>query len=110
MRPEFGSRLPELVDYPFNESTKISMIAATGDAIARWEPTLELERIEISQRDDPIRGEKVVVIDLYGKFFGTDVALENLSITEPPVQTEGSLIMDGQGNIITQKTEGVTNG
>lgn len=108
MRPTFGSRLPELVDYPFNEATKLAMIAATGDAVARWEPTLEVDRIEVIQRDDPLRGEKVVVINLYGKFFGTQVALENLSLEEPPVTADtGSLITDGQGNVITQQEEAV---
>lgn len=45
MRRDYGSRLYELVDAPLNRSTIIDIIAATAEAIARWEPRFRVTRV-----------------------------------------------------------------
>ncbi len=47
MRPEYGSRLMELVDSPVNELFISNAIAATAEAIDRWEPRVSINRVKI---------------------------------------------------------------
>lgn len=46
-RRDYGSRLPELVDRPINKSLVSDLVAATADALNRWEPRLRLEQVKI---------------------------------------------------------------
>lgn len=46
MRRDYGSRLFELIDRPWNESLKIELYAATAEALASYEPRLQLERVQ----------------------------------------------------------------
>lgn len=45
MRPEYGSRLYELVDRPTTPALKVELYAATAEALARWEPRLVVESV-----------------------------------------------------------------
>lgn len=45
MRRDYGSLLPELIDQPDNETTRVRVYAATAGALMRWEPRLRLTRI-----------------------------------------------------------------
>lgn len=45
MRREFGSRLFEFVDAPTNGFTIIDIVAATAEALDRWEPRIIVERV-----------------------------------------------------------------
>lgn len=47
MRRDYGSRLFELVDAPLNRRTILEIIAATAEAIARWEPRFELTKVNV---------------------------------------------------------------
>lgn len=47
MRPEYGSRLMELVDSPVNEIFISRAIAATAEAIDRWEPRVTINQVKI---------------------------------------------------------------
>jgi phage baseplate assembly protein W len=47
MRREYGSLLPELVDQPFNEFTRVQAYAATVMALMRWEPRISLSRVQM---------------------------------------------------------------
>jgi phage baseplate assembly protein W len=40
MRREFGSLLPDLVDAPINERTRLLVMSATATAVIRWEPRI----------------------------------------------------------------------
>jgi phage baseplate assembly protein W len=51
MRRDYGSRLLELVDAPFNAATRLQMFAAVATALLRWEPRISLTRVEISTGD-----------------------------------------------------------
>ena len=46
MRREYGSLLPELVDQPFNDFTRLQVYAATVMALMRWETRISLSRIQ----------------------------------------------------------------
>lgn len=48
MRREYGSRLFELVDAPMNSATIIDIVAATAEALDKWEPRLRLDRVELA--------------------------------------------------------------
>jgi uncharacterized protein len=52
MRRDYGSQLPELIDQPFNGTTKLRAYAATAMALMRWEPRLRLSRVQLSQGSD----------------------------------------------------------
>ncbi len=45
MRRDYGSRLFELVDAPSNRETLLNIYYATAEALMRWEPRLQLERV-----------------------------------------------------------------
>lgn len=45
-RRDYGSMLPELIDAPLNESTKMKILGATAMAIRRWEPRVRLQRVQ----------------------------------------------------------------
>jgi len=46
-RRDYGSRLPRLVDRPINRSLVADLVAATAEALDRWEPRLRLEQVKI---------------------------------------------------------------
>ena len=94
MRPDFGSRLPELVDSPFNPSNRLAMEAATSDALARWEPTFELDEVEIEMYE-----VGVVLINLKGAFQQQEIFLSNIRVSQQ-IELEGLAILDGEGNTI----------
>ena len=48
MRREYGSLLPDLVDHPFNDITRLQVYAATVIALMRWEPRVNLSRVRFS--------------------------------------------------------------
>lgn len=47
MRREYGSLLPELVDQPFNDFTRLQAYAATVMALMRWEQRISLSRVQL---------------------------------------------------------------
>lgn len=47
MRREFGSLIPELIDRPLNDETKLMIYAATATAIHKWEPRFRMSRAEL---------------------------------------------------------------
>lgn len=77
MRRTFGSKLPRLVDAPFNAGIQMDMIAATAEALSRWEPRLELQSVSVTS---PTPGQ--VLIDLTGIYLpdGQPIKLEGIEI------------------------------
>lgn len=47
-RREYGSLLPELIDWPQNDAVKLQVMAASYTAISRWEPRIQLQSIQIN--------------------------------------------------------------
>lgn len=48
MRREYGSLVPELIDQPGNQSTRLRLMAATVMAIIRWEPRVLITKVSYS--------------------------------------------------------------
>lgn len=76
MRREYGSLLPELVDHPFNDATRLRVYAATVMALMRWEPRISLNRVQFLGAN--LQGQSV--LDLDGTLVDTN---EPLSMSLP---------------------------
>lgn len=76
MRREYGSRLFELIDAPLNGSTIIDIVAATAEALAKWEPRIEMERVVVNSAGDTGKIE----LTLYGKYLpdGKPIQLDGI--------------------------------
>ena len=82
MRREYGSLLPELVDHPFHDATRLRVYAATVMALMRWEPRISLSRVQFTGAN--LQGR--AVLDLEGSVVDTHQSLR-LSV---PLQLGGS--------------------
>lgn len=47
MRRDYGSLLPDLIDQPFNDATRLRLYGATALALMRWEPRIRLIRVQL---------------------------------------------------------------
>lgn len=83
MRREYGSLLPELVDHPFNDVTRLRVYAATVMAVMRWETRISLSRVQFVGAN--MQGQ--ASIDLEGTVVDTNEPL-SLSV---PLQLGGSI-------------------
>jgi phage baseplate assembly protein W len=75
MRRDYGSRLFELIDSPLDGQTQVSLIAATAEALDRWEPRFRLSRVTVSG------GEAgVIILDLTGTYLpeGREITLSGI--------------------------------
>lgn len=71
MRREYGSLLPDLIDAPTNDTTRLQAYAATAMALMRWEPRIRLSRVQLFLGDHS--GQ--VVLELEGARVDTSEAL-----------------------------------
>ena len=80
MRRTYGSRLPDLIDDPFNEDTRTEMISATVEAILTWEPRFEPTNVKITHAY--LDGMSRIEIDLTGNYLpdGKPIKLEGIVI------------------------------
>lgn len=46
-RRDFGSLLPELLDQPMNPLGRMRLLAATAQALLRWEPRLRITSVQL---------------------------------------------------------------
>lgn len=51
MRRSYGSLLPQMIDAPFNDITRLQLFAATATALIQWEDRINLESISIELVD-----------------------------------------------------------
>ncbi len=49
MRPDFGSRLHELVFEPINASTKGRIVQYVTEAISKWESRVDVQRVDVTE-------------------------------------------------------------
>jgi hypothetical protein len=77
MRRDYGSRLFELVDAPINRGTLADIYAATVDALARWEPRIQVTKVKAASAE-PGR----VTLDITGNYLpdGTAITLEGIIV------------------------------
>jgi len=64
-RPDFGSRLSELVFAPLNTNTLLLLRLYVEEALEAWEPRIELD--EILTDPDPMRGRVDITIRYHPK-------------------------------------------
>lgn len=64
-RPDFGSRLSELVFAPLNTNTLLLLRLYVEEALNAWEPRIELD--EILTDPDPVRSRVDITITYYPK-------------------------------------------
>lgn len=77
MRREYGSLLPYLVDAPMDKATVIDIIQASAGAIARWEPRVRVDRIEI---EEAAPGQITLAIDIEILATGVVARMEGLAV------------------------------
>ena len=53
MRRDYGSLLMELIDQPFNGTTRVRLFGATATALMRWEPRIRLTRVDLVPGTEP---------------------------------------------------------
>ena len=71
MRRDYGSLLPDLIDAPFNDATRLLAYAAVTMALLRWEPRVRLSRVQLFRGEQP--GQ--VLLDVDGSHVDTREAL-----------------------------------
>lgn len=49
MLRDYGSDLPRVIDQPLNGETLIDAYQATAEALALWEPRIELGRVQVTE-------------------------------------------------------------
>jgi uncharacterized protein len=64
-RPEFGSRLSELIFAPMNTQTLLLLRVYTQEALEKWEPRIVIDAIRTEP--DPIRGCVEVTLEYHPK-------------------------------------------
>lgn len=76
MRRDYGSRLFELIDAPMNGATVIAIIAATAEALDKWEPRVVIERVVLNAGTDTGRLE----LTLYAQYLpdGKPITLDGI--------------------------------
>ena len=77
MRRDFGSRLFSLIDQPLSSSLKLSILAATVEALITWEPRIDVEEVHLASYTP---GE--VLIDLVGTYLpdGVEIKIEGILV------------------------------
>lgn len=60
-RRAYGSEVPDLIDQPLNNRTRIRIFAATAMALMRWEPRVRLKRVQL---DVSAEGKAAVRLDV----------------------------------------------
>ncbi|MEZ9525721.1 GPW/gp25 family protein [Enterovibrio norvegicus] len=77
MRRTYGSRLFELVDNPTNPATVTDIIAATADAVKKWEPRISVNKVHV---DTATPGKVYVTIEGVYRPNGQPIKLEGIEV------------------------------
>ncbi len=78
MRRDYGSGLFDLIDNPTNELTIADIIAETAEALNKWEPRIEVNRVLV---DSAQPGK--VILTIVGKYKpnGKPITLEGIEVS-----------------------------
>ncbi|TCP73430.1 hypothetical protein EC849_117117 [Pseudomonas putida] len=71
MRPDYGSNLRRFVDMPVNEGWKSAVQAEVARALGRWEPRVQLERVQVVS---VVGGQ--IGLQLTGQYLGNSAVVE----------------------------------
>lgn len=77
MRRDYGSRLFSLIDAPMNRGTLADIYAASVEALARWEPRIQVTQVKASSAE-PGR----VTLDVTGNYLpdGKAITLQGIIV------------------------------
>lgn len=78
-RRDYGSLLPELIDQPFNDETRLRLFGATATALMRWEPRVRVSHIDLAHGDTA----GAFVLDLMGQLAAPGGALRPTHLSIP---------------------------
>lgn len=78
MRREYGSRLFDLIDNPTNPESVADIIAATAQALKKWEPRITVNRVII---DSAQLGAVTLTIEGLYKPNGESITLEGIEVS-----------------------------
>ena len=53
MRRDYGSLVPELLDHPNNELTRLRVYSAAASALAKWEPRVHVSAMSLLHGEAP---------------------------------------------------------
>ena len=78
MRREYGSRLYQLVDAPMNRATILDLYAATAEALATWEPRIEVQQV----RAQSVEAGRIV-LEVSGLYLpdGSEITIDGIEVT-----------------------------
>ena len=90
MLPEFGSEVVDLIDAPMTPQNILRLYAATIEAVDRWEPRLEVEKVNIQSVD----ANGVIRLSLTGLYEDRSILIESIPIgaSLPEPETTGEVI------------------
>jgi len=71
MRRDYGSDLPNLVDKPMNDALKMQVYVTTVEALKKWEPRLEINRVQVQS----VASSGQITVDIYGKIIETGASI-----------------------------------
>ncbi|HGU6626973.1 GPW/gp25 family protein [Citrobacter youngae] len=78
MRRDYGSMIPDLLDEPQNEVTRLQCMSAAVIALKMWEPRIALNGINISySKDGAVTAELVGIITETMQTAGTALTLRS---------------------------------
>lgn len=65
-RRDYGSLLPELLDQPYNQATRLRLFGAAATALMRWEPRLQITALAVTD----LSAREPVTLDVSGRVRG----------------------------------------
>lgn len=78
MRREYGSLIPDLLDEPQNEVTRLQCMSAAVIALTQWEPRISLNGININySKDGAVTAELVGIVTETMQTAGTSLTLRS---------------------------------
>lgn len=77
MRRDYGSRLFDLIDRPLNPSTITKIYAATVEALGRWEPRLQVTRVQATSGKP---GQIILSVDGVYRPDGANVRINGVEV------------------------------
>jgi uncharacterized protein len=87
MRRDYGSRLPDYIDYPMNRDTVALIYAAVVEALDIWEPRLLIDRVIVNSRTkaDIEEGKFDFTIEAFYIPSGETIRLNNIVVTNKEI-------------------------
>lgn len=90
MRRDYGSRIPEYVDYPLNADTVTLIYGAAIDALDIWEPRLLIDRVTVDKEVANISaGNFVLILEGFYIPTGDPIRLDNIKVSNKEILNNG---------------------